>query len=266
MDFKNRLKQEIDKIHDLYPGLKNLGTVWTLGLYESICDNQIINEFVSKTIPASKTIEEFNKRFKGFSKLKVDDDFDDDEGSIKLILSPDDYDKFEEINKFLDSFGYFPAFISEPMPKKYSLNNLNTSFEWGKKIHIRYESKYDTEIVNRENTYFHLIPDIYLEKVKLIGLTPRSKSKIANHPERIYLLNPDSMDEYEQIAQMLYEALPGDQQERIKKYYLLGIDSNDIKDIKLYRDPNFPVGNGAVWTYQNIPPKYIEVLDEINVY
>jgi hypothetical protein len=133
-------------------------------------------------------------------------------------------------------------------------------------IQVNIEAKYDTE-QQPEEYYYHLVPDIFLDKVELKGLTPKTKSKIATHPERVYLLNPGNEDEYKKIANMLYDKTPSTETKaQIENYYLLRIDANALKDkVKFYNDPNFQIGNGAVWTYQNIAPKYIEKIETIPV-
>jgi RNA:NAD 2'-phosphotransferase (TPT1/KptA family) len=53
--------------------------------------------------------------------------------------------------------------------------------------------------------------------------------------------------------------------DKIKNYYVLKIDVSALiksgRD-KFYRDPNYALG---IWTYENIPPLYIEKIDEIPV-
>jgi hypothetical protein len=127
-------------------------------------------------------------------------------------------------------------------------------------IKIKYEAKYDTEIINQPDHLYHLCPDISYKKIEIMGLTPKTQSKISTHPERIYLLEPCSHDEMEDIAFELWEKHKN--RSLITYYYMLLIDLEGLK-IHLYKDPNFLMANGGVWTYENIPPIYITLEKKI---
>jgi hypothetical protein len=47
--------------------------------------------------------------------------------------------------------------------------------------------------------------------------------------------------------------------------YVLAIDMEKIKDHKFFKDPNFLIDDGAIYTYQNIPPSAILIDERINV-
>ena len=264
-DFKQIYKNKLAEIRDLYPLLKNHSDVWALGLYQSICEEQILKEFVSKTIPMDKTYREL---FKRFDELTETANFNgNNDNTFSLALDKASLTNIPEIIKFLDTFGWYPSYMYSPdYDLKYSKENLKkilSSNRWP--LSITFEAKYDTEEYPKKALY-HLVPDILLKKVELSGLTPRSKSKIANHPDRVYLLNPADESEYEDIALALYQSLPQEIRDKIKTYYLLRIDIDELKNrIKFYTDPNFRIANGAVWTYQNIAPKYIENLGTVNI-
>ena len=261
MDFLEEYRSKINEIRDLYPGLSKFGDIWVLDTYQRITEEQILKEFVTQTINFQKTKSEFDKRFSSYDiSLYPDDSIEN-----QIIIEFRDKNKFEEINKFFDSFGYFPSYISNI--GKFNKENLEKA-KFKNYFAIRYESKYDKEVKDiKQNLLIHLIPDIYWKHVKLKGLTPKTKSKISTHPERIYfLLPPLSNDDLEEIAITLYNTASQGEKKYIEKYYVLYIDINELKDnTKFYEDPNFFMGSGAVWTYKNIPPKYIELGEEIIV-
>jgi len=275
MNSTHVFKRKIAEIKDEYPLLENHGDLWALGMYDSICEEQILKEFISQTIEADKTSKELDKRFPA-----LDISINIESPKVFSISLPKSAFKYwSEIYKFLDTFGWYPSYIALVTEDffggflkdrgKYSNESMNImmkSADDEDAIQIQMEAKYDTE-QQPEKYYYHLVPDIYLDKVELKGLTPKTKSKIATHPERVYLLNPDNEDEYEKVANMLYSTIPSEEAKaKVKNYYLLRIDADALKDkVKFYDDPNFRIGNGAVWTYQNIAPKYIEKIETIPV-
>jgi hypothetical protein len=275
MNSTHVFKRKIAEIKDEYPLLENHGDLWALGIYDSICEEQILKEFISQTIEADKTSKELDKRFPA-----LDISINIESPKVFSISLPKSAFKYwSEIYKFLDTFGWYPSYIALVTEDffggflkdrgKYSNESMNImmkSADDEDAIQIQMEAKYDTE-QQPEKYYYHLVPDIYLDKVELKGLTPKTKSKIATHPERVYLLNPGNEDEFEKIANMLYDKTPSKEtKSKIENYYLLRINADAIKDkVKFYDDPNFRIGNGAVWTYQNIAPKYIEKIETIPV-
>ena len=126
-----------------------------------------------------------------------------------------------------------------------------------------YNAKFDVE-VNITTPLYHLTPDISYRKIKLFGLTSKTKEKLATHPERIYLLNPT--DEYEEIALELYDKEIKKIKDLIEHYYLLKIDTSLLNNkFQFYNDPRFSMGNGGVWCFENIPSKCISVVKKILV-
>jgi len=268
MELTNSFKRKIAEIKDEYPLLQNHGDVWVIGMYETICEEQILKEFVSQTIEADKTVKEFERRFPN---TKTEFEVDNPK-SFKIALYPNDFKYWKDMLKYLDSFGWYPSFIiSDVANIKYTPPTLKKiqiySYLKNVPIIIMMEAKYDT-LQTPDKYYYHLVPDIYLPKIELKGLTPKTQSKLATHPGRVYLLNQDNEKEYETIVNMLYNQIPSKRtKEMVEKYYLLQIDADAIKDkARFYNDPNFQIGNGAVWTYQNIAPKYIKNIDTIPIY
>lgn len=108
-----------------------------------------------------------------------------------------------------------------------------------------FEKKYDNEYIGNEKILYHITDEKYLNKIKQIGLIPKSKSKISVHPDRIYLmLNREDVD-------VLYSNIDID----IDNPVILEVDISNL-NLKLYSDPNMP---NAVYTLSNIPPKNIKI-------
>jgi hypothetical protein len=120
----------------------------------------------------------------------------------------------------------------------------------------------EMEISPSKKKAYHLTPDIYLGSIQKEGLTPRTESKLAPHPERIYLyLNPSSS--LKTLAGALWHA--SRYKDKVKKYHILEIDLSQLTDHKFYADPDSSLSYVAIYTNQSIPPSAIKVLGSIPV-
>jgi hypothetical protein len=129
------------------------------------------------------------------------------------------------------------------------------------------EAKYNTEITLTSKYAYHITPDLKWSKIKALGLTPKTQGKLGDHPGRIYLLtNIDNLEDYggdiNDIAFALYNVYKN--KDKVKEMYLLKIDLTNLKNHKFFEDPNFHMGE-AVWTYQNIPPSVISIINKIDI-
>jgi hypothetical protein len=105
-------------------------------------------------------------------------------------------------------------------------------------------------------------PDVYIDLIKKEGLTPRTESKLSEHPERIYFyLNPESSFKY--LASSLWSA--SKYKDQVKKYYVLEVDLTQLPDHHFYADPHSMISYVAVYTKQSIPPSAIKVIQTIPV-
>lgn len=255
--------KKINEIKKLYPLWKDFSNDWISSLHKKLEEGLLINEFISHTIYPFKTKEMLSERYKGqYKKCEV--------GQSWVVVSfyKENTGSFKEINDFMSAYGWFPAMILSS-GLKFNKENLKNSIKNSKYVFdIRYEAKFDFDLNNKDNNiFYHLTPDLYYKKIQLFGLTPKNKSKLSNHPERIYLLNSTTDENYENISYELYQSLEGTPQYRmIHDFYLLEIDFNKMdKTPKIYIDPNFHIANGGVWIYENIPPVCINVINKFNV-
>lgn len=251
-------KKELTEIYTNYPYLHPWSEKIALEEYELIKSQQLLTEFVLKTIPIKKTIEELNKRFQSAEVISSDNDF-----SILTITS--DASEINRIISFLDSFGYFPSKIDG-----IRFNNilLQKQVLYGKIENIKFEAKFDSEYIpNLDKKIYHISPDIYSTSIQVDGLTPKSQSKISTHPERIYfILDIWNNGKLKRFAEKLFiykSTTPNKSNVTIEYYNVYEIDIKKCKNIKFYNDPQF-IGEG-VWTYQNIPPIAIKLIDKIKI-
>lgn len=258
--FDNKSKIEILKE---YPKLKSHSDIWISEIYNKIQSHQIINEFITRSIDIKKVLSQLNNRFK----LKFDNAIIGSGFNLNALLIQFKYNQFNNlnsINKFMDTMGWYPAYLEKG--GNYEFDNVYARSINKKEFGIFYEPKFDNQIDRTKlgNIIYHATPDILLKKIQLLGLTPKTKSKISHHPERIYFLK--TLKEAEDICITLWNNIPNKTQDLIEYYYVLQIDIMKLRnDIKFYNDPNFYMGDGAIWCFQNIPPNAIKIKEKIFV-
>lgn len=120
----------------------------------------------------------------------------------------------------------------------------------------------EQEVFPSKGKAYHVTPDVYINLIKKEGLTPRTESKLSEHPERIYFyLNPESSFKY--LASSLWGA--SKYKDQVKKYYVLEVDLTQLPDHHFYADPHSMISYIAVYTKQPIPPSAIKVIQTIPV-
>jgi hypothetical protein len=110
---------------------------------------------------------------------------------------------------------------------------------------------------------YHITPDIFLDKIKQYGLAPKSESKLSYHPERIYLFMNPNMDK--EMTNVLWNATKKETRDKIKDYYVLQIDLNQIPNHIFYNDPASSFSYVAIFTVQPIQNTTIKVIKKIPV-
>lgn len=167
----------------------------------------------------------------------------------------------QNISKLLqlaNNLGYFPALFAykkhgETQHEKYSNSKLRQVIDEVEPdfLIFNFEKKYD-EIIDVPEFIYHITDIKYLNKIKSIGLTPKTKAKVSDHPERVYFsLN-------KKYALNLWEKMKIFVQK--EKGIILTIDTKGL-DNTFYNDPNF--ANKGVYTYNNIPPTNIINIESI---
>lgn len=112
---------------------------------------------------------------------------------------------------------------------------------------ILLEPKYDTKLEKIPDILYHTSINKYTKSIEKIGLIPKSKSKLSNHPDRIYITT--------NLAQAKLFA----------NYHLNNNENPIVWKIKtqglkltLYKDLNFTPG--GYYILGNIPPSNLEKL------
>ena len=203
-------------------------------------DRLAIYEGLIKSYSPDKTVQILKKRFPNLE-VEIEED-----GEIYIENQPPK--PIKEYLPLITNLGYFIATLTIEGNEWIKEYNEDT-----KPVAFIIEPKYDYEVKVPKKLY-HASPIRLKDKILKIGLTPKSGSKISNHPERIYL--SDSILECKKFANYLIE----DQENEWYKngYCIYSIDGSAIT--KLYSDVNFRIG--GYYTLQNIKPEYIKIFLE----
>lgn len=169
-----------------------------------------------------------------------------------FIISKEEFDK---ILSLANNLGYFPSYltiISSNKGNKYSYDEAVKCITANIPFQLKLEVKYDLEVTGDQsipNVLYHITDIKYKDKIQKIGLLPRAKGKIANHPERIYLMfSPNDMEI------MLKNSKNG-----IKNPCMFKVDIHKMHNrIRIFVDPNF--SNKGVYTHDNIAPQYLTLI------
>jgi len=214
-----------------------------------------INEGLIKTTPVDQAIKIINKGVDDFKNINLYNEG----GMIFLEFEPEyisdtfDFSKINKVLTLVNNLGYFPSMLTyfndkgADSTEKYTPTFFKDVIinKKPKSILFQFEAKYDA-IIDVPKYVYHITSADNISKIKKIGLTPRTQSKISTHPDRIYVsLNEEYSDE-------IYWQIRGTFRNRTG--IELVIDTSQL-DQSFYEDPNFQTM--GVYTYKNIPPQAI---------
>jgi hypothetical protein len=198
-----------------------------------------IIEGLIHTHPIKKSVSILKKRFPELL-IEIEED-----GEIFIENQP-----AQKINKYLPIITNLGYFIS-----KLTINGQEWIKEYNeetKPIAFILEAKYDYE-VEIPNILYHASPIRLKDKILKWGLTPKSGSKLSNHPERIYLT--DDLEKAINFGNFLKE----DDNEWYKNgFCVYSVKTTELS--KLYSDVNFR--QGGYYTLNNIKPQNIDLIKE----
>lgn len=225
-----------------------------------------LREGLIKTYSIGSTIEHLNnfvrKNRNIFARVKLN------KPNVVEIIINNNIEKtdYNDVLSIMNSYGWYPSLYVFIKSKedfdnrnydilKYSKKELDNIIQQKEfyQIFIQFEAKYDLEITDRlPKELYHITDESYLEKIKKIGLTPKTKSKLTNHPDRIYM----GVDK-NKIKNLL--KLKGFSD--FKNPILITIDTKLTNGLRIFEDPNY-AGIG-IYSYQNIPPKALVNFEEV---
>lgn len=172
-----------------------------------------------------------------------------------------DKDDATFVLSLIANFGYFVADVFSPnnYSKFDEKSFLEVYFYLNNKIDIIFfiEPKYDIKLKNIPQFLYHSTLVDYVSNILKIGLVPKTKNLISNHPSRVYF--SDTINKsiiFSRFSKSMHH----------KQMNILEIDTTKIglinnfdgskEEIKIYKDCNF-VGKGF-YTLDNIPNNAIK--------
>ena len=209
-----------------------------------------LSEGLIKTYPMEKTI----RYIKDYFKLSDDEIYpiNAENGREQIAINvPIVGDNLERVEKAFTLCGYYLGY-----PKKDALKP-NTIYE------LQFEKKYDDDFLKQlrqhESILYHVSPIYYAEKIKHIGLTPRSRNGVFDYPDRTYFIVGSAKKIIPHVVSELDASLTNKMNNG--KYCIITLDLNRIpENVKFYLDPN---SKYSVYTYDNISPNVIVNTEEI---
>lgn len=183
-----------------------------------------------------------------------------DKFQFNFSIDTNDMNIVDVINHQCYSLGYFPSYywIILNNGMKNGFKEILTLPNNTKKVTIQYESKYDDGLYKNDvicpDRLYHLSYQENKDSIFKKGIYPKSKRRLSNHSERIYLF--DDINNYLLLLKILkFSDIKNDTQ---KLYILLEINCS-VDSLILHTDPNYRLG---YFTYDNINPKNITVIKE----
>ena len=202
-----------------------------------------LKEGLIKSTELGKTVGILKRNFPSNS-------FSYDKGTNTFNIKLSEVDQWDDIVKIANNLGWFPSWVSSTQyTGQYSsklplyINNK-----------IRFEAKYDQKIEKIPSTLYHITPIENSDKIEKQGLAPKSRSKAAYHPDRVYLFT--DLDSAEDLADMFYQKTGQDAWDTLQ----INITQIPGDYFQLYKDPNFIEG---YYTLNNIPPNAIKRIKTI---
>lgn len=188
--------------------------------------------------------------------------------SFKVIIEKSNFNKIDKLLQLTNNLGWFPSMVGgfdrskierkEVFSGKYTKASLERCKKISDLILLIFEAKFDAPVDTGNLDYlYHATPfPIWEKKISKIGLSPKTKSKASNHPDRIYFTA--NVSESEMIASQL------DDYSGYSEYAILKIDFRPYKKkVPVYSDVN--AYGWGVYITKNINPKHISLVKRISV-
>ena len=177
----------------------------------------------------------------------------------------DNFDKaikeLSELITLTNNLGWYPCNLTYDPNFKDAIkwdkkqNNIKDLFLQGHRtIKFLFEPKFDTRAITFEKYLYHLAPTIYVKKILKNGLVPRSRSKKAYHPERVYLARS-----YQDVLRLIPSFKAST---KINNWTILLVNTSLSDDLQLYQDQNFK--NMGYWTLNPITSASLSIYSEDN--
>lgn len=225
--------------------------------------NHLIKEhLIYEGLIHSVSIEKLQDMIEKWGALGNKVSFNSGDNLFYIDIGDNEFLTVKEINhlvKLLNNLGWFISSYNIGSDRiKFDINtfirhDINSPISY-----FSIEAKYDLELnVKNYPILYHTSPSKHDSKIQKIGLSPRTKSKVGFHPERIYFAR--NMDQIETLLPQFYD-ITGE-----TNYSIFKIDMKSAhrrnRQIRLFKDSQF---TGGVYTLSNIPPKYIQLVIHVD--
>lgn len=230
----------------------------------------LIKDGLIHTYPIKTAVKLIKRDLNG---IKASVDVEEETGTIFLKGYSDSFNRgnIEQLIRVITLCGYFPSIfefydgddnflkslnyklVSNEVEYFLFLSDLDFEIKNSYFIQIVIESKFNKPITNIPDKLYHVTPSVFREKILSIGLSPKSLSKKAYHPGRIYLgfnllVTKNLAYQFNYKGEYILIEINMDK---------IGLNNLKLKDyIQLYDDPDFP--NNGCYTNENIPPNCIK--------
>jgi len=227
-------------------------------MMELYAEEYALNEGLIKTHSMQATISVLSKKNKSDSH-NIIPDYRNNTFIIRYTKHMPDENELSELITLTNNLGWFPSYFAVKDSEnkfKQSAYTLNKMMQYAESrpayLDLYFEAKYDVEEYKIPDTLYHVTTDTAYEKILRLGLSPKSRSKKAFHPDRIYFTK--DLDVAKELSGRLKSYYPGGADPVILKVNTKYIPGNYFK---LYRDPQFR-GKGY-YSLNNVPPDAIEL-------
>ena len=229
---------------------------------ERINDPEISTEsralYLDQIQDKEKILKNFN--YKAYDSIEINTDFNSKEMSLELI-------------SLIDSIGYHIVNVGtwgthlQNRPQEY---NPKESLLSSNRIRLLViQPNYGERVEFKGEYLYHTTDSKYLDKILKYGLLPKSKNNRFFYPGRIYL--SPSKEFSDALKLELIRQKSNFDYEKEKSAWKSSVDLRikNFKGLTLYRymmlHPDvMNDGSGGFFTYDNIPPEYIEVVPNIS--
>lgn len=214
-------------------------------------ENELLTEGLITSYPFTNVLSMLNLKYKNLITHIQADPIKSNKGKTKtsgisLYVNKNNYnDELKKrLSKDLETYGYFISFVDN-----YNISEKGIFIE--PKFPFVVEMKY-----LKNKRFFHTTHVKHLEKIKKIGLTPKtSQTSFAHDSNRIYIMSSNSP----KIMDTLKQTIARNKNYNPNDMIILEIDPTGLD---FYIDPNFDdkPNYTSLFTFQNIPPNKIKIL------
>ena len=226
---------------------------------ERINDPEISPEskalYVDQIQDKERILNEFD--FKSYDTIVINTDFNSKEMSLELMA-------------LIDSVGYHIVSIGtwgthlQNRPQEYDPKESLLSSDRIRLLVI--QPNYGERVEFRGEYLYHTTDSKYLDKILKYGLVPKSKNNRFFYPGRIFLTPSKEFSDVLKLELIRQKSNFNYEKEKLAWKSSVDLRIKNFKGLTLYRDMMLPAKHsldfpeGGFFTYDNIPPEYIEVV------